>query len=207
MSALEKIAFFQDRRDEVPNQELARELATANDLSGVREIAENLHNKNKNISSDCLKVMYEIGYLKPDLIAPYAGDFLALLESKDNRKVWGAMIALVTIGDIQHAVIATHTPEVIGIIRKGTLITTVWGVRLLAKVAARHPELQTTIINEFTRILKSCLPRDVPTHLESMLPALNKENLSVLMPHVKGRIPEMTTSHQSRLKKVMKKIG
>jgi hypothetical protein len=206
MSTLQKIAFFQNRRDEVPNQELAKELATANDMAGIREIAGNLHNKNKNISSDCLKVMYEIGYLKPELIAPYAMDFLTLLESKDNRKVWGAMIALATIGDLQHMAIAPHIPEVIAVMRKGTLITTVWGVRLLAKVAARHPELRAAVTNEFAGILKSCLPRDVPTHLESMLPSLDEKNLSVLMPIVKGRIPEMTAAHQSRLKKVMKKI-
>ncbi len=49
MSALNQIAHFQNRRDEHPNQALARELADKNDREGIREIAENLWNKEKNI--------------------------------------------------------------------------------------------------------------------------------------------------------------
>ena len=41
MSALEKISYFQQRRDEVPNQDLARELARDKDQAGIAEIAAN----------------------------------------------------------------------------------------------------------------------------------------------------------------------
>jgi hypothetical protein len=57
------------------------------DEQGIREIAENLCNKNKNVQSDCLKVLYEIGYINPELIAGYTGDFLKLLKSKNNRMI------------------------------------------------------------------------------------------------------------------------
>ncbi|MCI0618234.1 hypothetical protein L0244_35095, partial [bacterium] len=97
MSVLNKIAYFQNRRDEVPNQMLARELAEKKNKKGIREIAENLWSENQNVQSDCLKVLYEIGFLNPNLIAEYAGDFLKLLKSKNNRMVWGSMIALSTI--------------------------------------------------------------------------------------------------------------
>jgi hypothetical protein len=99
MSTLEKIAYFQNRRDEVLNQLLARELAEAKNKAGIQAIAENLGNKNKNIRSDCLKVLYEIGYLEPALIADYVDKFLLLLKGKDNRMVWGAMIRLAIIAD------------------------------------------------------------------------------------------------------------
>ena len=101
MSALQRIAYFQDRRDEVPNQELAKELAAKKDRKGIQEIAANLWNENSQIQSDCLKVLYEIGYLQPKLVAPYTGDFLKLLHSRNNRLVWGAMIALSTVADLQ----------------------------------------------------------------------------------------------------------
>ena len=87
MSILNRLASLQNRRDEVPNQELARDLATRRDETGIREIAENLWNKDKNIQADCIKVMYEIGYIEPGLIAFYAGDFIKLLKSKNNRLV------------------------------------------------------------------------------------------------------------------------
>jgi hypothetical protein len=75
---LSKISYFQNVRGEVPNQVLARQLAQARNAAGIQEIAAHLWDKNKNIQSDCLKVLYEIGYLAPDLIADYADDFLKL---------------------------------------------------------------------------------------------------------------------------------
>jgi len=63
MTTLNRIAYFQNRRDEVPNQELARDLAATKDRQGIQEIAENLWNQNQNVQGDCLKVLYEIGYL------------------------------------------------------------------------------------------------------------------------------------------------
>src|SRR5512133_3636151 len=94
MSILNRLASLQNRRDEVPNQELARDLAANKDKAGIREVAENLWNKDKNIQADCIKVLYEIGYIEPGLIAGYAEDFIKLLKSKNNRLAWGAMIAL-----------------------------------------------------------------------------------------------------------------
>ena len=41
MTVLNQIAYFQNRRDEVPNQELARQLAETQDRVGIQEIAEN----------------------------------------------------------------------------------------------------------------------------------------------------------------------
>ena len=51
MSALQRIAYYQNRRDEVPNQELAKELAAKKDRKGIREIAANLWSKNQNVQS------------------------------------------------------------------------------------------------------------------------------------------------------------
>ena len=87
MSVLNRIAHFQNRRDEVPNQELARELAEKKDREGIREIAENL-GIGYRIQADCIKVLYEIGYIDPSLIADFAEDYLKLLRNRNNRLVW-----------------------------------------------------------------------------------------------------------------------
>lgn len=80
---LDRIAFFQNRRDEVPNQQLAKELAETENRAGIKEIAENLQNKNQNVQSNCLKVLYEIGYLKPDLIIGYTSDFSIVAKEQE----------------------------------------------------------------------------------------------------------------------------
>src|SRR5262245_21792106 len=97
MTALDRIASRQGRRDEGPNFELARELAETGDAEAISLIAEHLWDNDQNVRSDCIKVLYELGELKPELIAPYADDFLRLLADKQMRMVRGGMTALATI--------------------------------------------------------------------------------------------------------------
>jgi hypothetical protein len=206
MSAIEKIAFSQNRRDEVPNQELASALASNEDRAGIKEIAENLTNKNSNIRSDCLKVLYEIGYLQPDLIADYIPEFLILLSSKANRMVWGAMIALACIADLKPDEIFMQIDLVILTTRKGTVITQVWGIRTLSRVAASNPQYKSRIMPFLFEELQICLPRDFLTHLQSMLPAINSSEKSEIMEIADSRFSEMTPAQQTRLKKILKQI-
>jgi hypothetical protein len=203
---LNKIAFYQNRRDEVPNQQLAKELAETENKAGIKEIAQNLHHKNKSVQSDCLKVLYETGYLKPDLIADYVTDFLQLLESKNNRMVWGAMIALATIADKKPNEIYTQLGTLTTAINTGTLITTVWGVKALAKVAAANKTYKQKIFPHLMAQLKKCIPRDVPMHAESILPAIDTENKPAFLSILATRKPEMTAAQLARLKKITKNL-
>jgi hypothetical protein len=207
MSAIDKIAYALNRRDEVPNQELARELARTKDKVGIREIAANLWSKNKNIRSDCLKVLYEIGYLNPDLIAGYADDFLKLLQDKENRMIWGAMIALATIADRRPKEIWTQVDEVIGAVEHGSLITVVWGVKTLAKVATSDKKYRNKIFPFLLTQLERCLPRDVPLHAESILCVIDKSNQKEFLSVLEARQPEMTPAQLTRLKKVTRQLS
>ena len=82
MSVLEQITYHQGRRDEIPNQELVGELAAKENKDGILELVENLRHTDKHVQADCIKVLYEVGYLNPELIGGYAGDFLYLLEER-----------------------------------------------------------------------------------------------------------------------------
>src|SRR3989442_11715039 len=97
MGVIDKLATSLNRRDEAPNQELAESISDHADKIAVKELVDNLSSRNKNIQSDCIKVLYEIGEHKPTLISNHVKEFLALLESKNSRLVWGAMTALDTI--------------------------------------------------------------------------------------------------------------
>ena len=135
MSALDRIANFQNRRDEVPNQTRAGDLASKKDRAGIREIAENLWNKDKGIQADCIKVLYEIGYIDPAFIAYYVEDFINLLKSRNNRLVWGGMIALGTVAELKAEVIFAHLAEIEKVMDTGSVITVDNGVRTLALAA------------------------------------------------------------------------
>ncbi len=205
MSVLSRIAFFQNRRDEVPNQELARDLAASRDAVGSAEIAANLCNKNKS-ASDCLKVLYEIGYIDPPLIAGYVGDFLKLLQSKNNRMVWGAMIGLGVIAHLRPADIWAQIDDVIAAVEHGSLITVVWGVRALANVAAADSPWGERIFPVLLMQLKTCIPRDVPTHAESMACAVTPCNKAKFLSVLESRQAELTPSQHARLEKAMRGV-
>jgi hypothetical protein len=206
MCALSKIAFFQNRRDEVPNQQLAKGLAETENKAGIKEIAENLEHKNKSVQSDCLKVLYEIGYLKPDLIADYADTFLDLLRSKTNRMVWGAMIALATIADKKPTPIHQQLNLITTTIDKGTLITVVWGIKTLAKLAATNQTYKQQITPYLMKQLKTCIPRDVAMHAEHILVAIDQTSKQEFLKIIEIRKPEMTPSQLARLRRVTKKL-
>jgi len=206
MSVLKRIAYFQSRRDEVPNQDLARSLARTKNRAGIREIAENLHSSNRNIQSDCLKVLYEIGYLDPALIAGYADDFLDLLHSNNNRMIWGSMIALATISPLQARAIGKRLDEVMKAIEAGSLITVVWGVKTLAGVAGASRTYRARILPVLLRQLKTCLPRDVPMHAQSILPAVDESNRGKFLAALSSRLPDLSPAQTTRLRKVLRQI-
>ena len=178
MSVMNKIAFYQNRRDEVPNQELAQALAQSRSQADIREIAEGLWNKEPNIQSDCLKVLYELGYLAPDLIAAYAGDFLKHLKHRNNRMIWGGMIALSTVADLKAAEIFPHVDEIVQVMKKGSVITMDNGIKVLALVASQKDEYRQAIFPYLLAHLKTCRPKEVPQHAEKSLPAVTADNKS-----------------------------
>jgi len=206
MSVLNRIAYFQNRRDEVPNQELARELAETKNKKGIQEIAENLYHKNQNVQSDCLKVLYEIGYLAPGLIANYVDDFLKLLKSKNNRMVWGGMIALATIAEIKPREIWKNVDDVIDAIDHGTLITVVGGIKTLARVASTNKRYRAKLFPILIKHLKTCIPRDVPTHAESVLCAVDDSHKNEFLSVLESRRAEMTPSQLARLRRITKQL-
>jgi hypothetical protein len=204
MSALNKIAFYQERRDEAPNQELAKELARTRNPVDIREIAEALWNKEPAIQSDCLKVLYELGTLAPDLIAQYTDDFIKLLKHKNNRMVWGGMIALSTVADLKAAEIFPHTDEIIHIMDSGSVITMDNGIKVLALVASQKDDYRKAIFPILLDHLKICRLKEVPQRAVKSLPAITAENKSDFILVLEQRLENMSASQAARLKKIIK---
>lgn len=47
MTIIDKLATSLNRRDEIPNQQLAKQIANTNDRKAVKELIQNLNNKSK----------------------------------------------------------------------------------------------------------------------------------------------------------------
>ncbi len=204
VSVLGKIAHFQGRRDEVPNQQLAEALAKAKDRTGIAEIAQNLYNGNPNIQADCLKVLYEIGYRDPSLIVEYVDDFLGLLRSKNNRLVWGAMIGLSTIASLKAKAIGPHVESIIRTVKEGSVIAVDHGISTLATVASRERDLAMIIVPFLFNHLRTCRAKDVPQHSERMMIAISDENKTEFGKILSSRLKELSQSQLKRVQKVLR---
>jgi len=204
MPVLDQIAYFQQRRDEAPNQELARDLTERRDHAGVREIAENLANDNPQIQSDCVKVLYEIGYREPALIAAYAPTFVDLLGSRNNRLVWGSMIALATIAQIAPDMLFAHITVIQQAIERGSVITVDNGIKTLARIAAANAAYNQVIFPYLLHHLDTCRPKDIPQHAESIVVAVNTGNQRAFIAALVQRLAGMPASRAARLRTVIR---
>jgi hypothetical protein len=207
VSVLDKLASALNRSDEVPNQLLAREIAESGDAAAVQELVNNLSNKDKAIQSDCIKVLYEIGALKPDMIAGYGDEFVDLLHSRNNRLVWGGMTALGAIAPLRADAIARRLDEVIRATEHGSVITQDWGIRVLAAVAAANDLYEKRILPFLADFLKKCPPKDLPRHAESALPAVNEGNRAAILAILENRKSSLKAAQAKRLEKVIRQIN
>ena len=73
--------------------------------------------------------------------------------------VWGAMIALATVAEKKPKEIYIKLSDVTASMDKGTLITVVWGIKALARVAAAEKIYNQKIFPLLTTQLKKCLTR------------------------------------------------
>ena len=207
MSVIDKLARSLGRRDEVPNQELARDLAAKKDTKGIREIAENLWNKDKNIQADCIKVLYEVGYIEPRLIADYVEDFVKLLKSRNNRLVWGGMTALAEVAKAAPEAVFKHFDAIKKAKETGSVITVDNALSTLAYTAAANKKYNEAIFPYLLKHLSSCRPEEVPQHAEKAMPAVNTSNKSEFIKVLEKRMEDLSGSGLARVKKAIKQVS
>lgn len=207
MSIIAKLAHSLGRRDEVPNQELARDLAAKKDKKGIREIAENLWNKDKNIQADCIKVLYEVGYVEPKLIAEYTEDFVKCLKSKNNRLVWGGMTALAEVAKADPDAIFKNLDAIKKAKETGSVITVDSAISTLAWTAAGNKKYNEIIFPYLLKHLSGCRPKEVPQHSEKTMPAVNASNKADFIKVLEKRMEDLSGGGLARVKKVIKQAA
>jgi hypothetical protein len=205
MSVLKRIAHGRGRRDEVPNLELARDLAARRDRKRIREIAANLENANSSIQSDCIKVLYEVGCIEPALIAPYAENFLGLLKSRNNRLVWGGMTALAAVANLKPEIILANRADIERAMKMGSVITVDNAVLALARAAARDTKYRKALFPSVINHLSTCRPKDVPQHSEKALEAVDSSNKARFIRVLRDRLPDLSGAAARRVTSVIRR--
>ena len=206
MDIIPKLATSLNRRDEVPNQELAAAIVTRVETAAISELVDNLSNKSKGIRNDCIKVLYEVGYIEPMLIAEHAKAFLCLLDSKDNRLQWGAMTALDCIAKVKPDEIYAVLPKIVDAADKGSVITRDHCVNILISLAA-EPKYAGEAFAQLLKQLATCPTNQLPMYAERVMPIVNSSNRDKFIQALLSRLDEISKeSGRKRIEKVIKKV-
>lgn len=207
MSIISKLASSHNRRDEVPNQELAKEIVTKSDKNAVKELVDLLAHKSKDVQHDSIKVLYEIGEQKPALIAAYATTFVDLLDHKNNRLQWGAMAALDTITTENPKEIYASLAKIILASDKGSVITKDHGVNILIKLSANKAYAD----NAFSLLIEQLATsptNQLPMYAERAMPIINDKNKTLFIKTLSSRLDDIEKdTKRKRVEKVIKKFS
>ena len=207
MSVIDKLATSLNRRDEIPNQELAAQIVAGNDKKAVKELADLLIHKNKDLQSDAIKTLYEIGAQKPSLIAPYVADFIGLLTSKNNRLQWGAMTALRAITTEKPDDIYAALPQLAAVTDAGSVITRDNYVGILIGLLSikKYEDDAFPLLNEQ---LLGCPSNQLPMYAEQALPFLPESHKAIFIQSLSSRLGDFEKeSKRKRVEQVLKKLA
>ena len=206
MSVLEKLAGSLGRRDKEPNKDLAKEIADREDHEAIEELVEHLEDADRNLQSDCIETLYETGTINPNLIAPYTRAFGNLLQNKNNRLVWGAMIALDSIARVEPMRVFDLFSEIVEALDKGSVITKDYGVGILSTLSA-IPECRAQTFPLLMNELRKCPPKQLPTYAGKALVAIDETNRKEFVELIQGRIPDLEKeSQRKKIKKLLREL-
>jgi hypothetical protein len=203
---IEKLACSLGRNDEEPNIELAVYLCNCMDKKAITEIVDGLNGSDKAVANDCIKVLYEIGERKPELIADYSDSFISQLLSKNNRLAWGSMIALATIADLKPDEIYTNINIIQKAYETGSVITIDNSMTVFAKLCKSNKIYEKELFPLLINHLSSCRPKEIPQHAERISICINKYNSSMFVKILKDRETHLTISQAKRIEKLIKQL-
>jgi len=203
---LEKLACRLGRNDEAPNIELAEELCRSNDTTVIKEIVDGFTGADRAVANDCIKVLYEIGERKPELIADYADEFISHLRSKNNRLAWGSMTSLAKIVGLAPEPIFEKLSLIVATYEDGSVITVDNSISVFAGLCSADESYAKEVLPILINHLQKCKPKEVPQHAERASACFNSGNAGAFIEVLEKRLPHLAATGQKRVKKLLKKL-
>jgi hypothetical protein len=206
MTVLDRLAGALDRRDEQPNVALAEDIVARDDKAAIIELAEAVRSGPARQANDALKVLYEVGARRPDLVGGQCPVFIEALKSSNNRQVWGAMTALDAVAEQRAETLVAELPAIIAAADRGSVIAKDHCNSILVKLArAGYGDKAVPLLVER---LKSAAPNQFPTYAEEMAPVITPEAKPGFLAVLKGRLDGMVqASKRKRVQKLLDKFN
>jgi hypothetical protein len=205
MSVLDRLASALERNDERPNVELAEALVAKPDKKAIAALVDALSTGSVAVQNDAIKVLYEIGERAPELIVPHADAVFALLGSRNNRNVWGAMSAIDTIAAVKPKEVAAHLKAILAAADKGSVIAKDKAMSTLSKLAqAGEARAMPALLER----LADAAPNQFPMYAELAAAAVTPAHKARLVAILEARLKTIdAAAKRARVDKVLRKLA
>ena len=207
MNILDRIPVRSESRDNEEIRDLALEILQDHDEPAIREVFNNLDHEDELIRHDCMRVLIEIGSVKPEMISDGVITLLRLLDDPRLPIVEGAIKVLTTIALLDYAEIYVHRERVIQLIEHGSQHTVYHGIELLSRICGVRPEYENELMPWLTGYLERCLPHELPHLAESILHAANHKNRQAIASILEGRYHQMNVSQKRKADHLIKHLA
>lgn len=195
------------RRDEIPNIELAEDIAGSGNKEAVADLVAVLDRGKTSQRSDAIKVLYEIGDRNPELIATHVPAFLKHMTSANNRLVWGSLSALAAICRAEPGKIERHLGGILTAANGGSVIAKDQAMSILMTLAADTSHAGKIVPMLIGRLASAAL-NQLPMYAERSLPVIPPEFRKSFSETLRQRLDEaMPQSKRKRIEAVLRKAA
>lgn len=207
MSLAARLACALDRNDEVPNLELAQSIATQKDISAeILELFGIANHGSKPQKHDAIKVLYELAALRSEAFGDKVAFAIDLLDTKDNRVLWGTMSLLSEIAYVDADRVFRNLDKILQAAEKGSVIAKDKAFEILV-VLAGHADYFDEVAPKIETALQFAAPNQLPMYAEKSISAFSGRNPDQIITILQKRIGDLPSeAKRKRLEKAIKSL-
>jgi len=207
MDILAELSSNQGRRDQDPNQALAKKIAVEDDRAACAALIDIVQNGKRAARHDAIVVAYEVATAKPELMRDHAETFFALLSDSDNRMCWGAMDAILHLADLMPARVMADLDALCTAADTSSVIAKDRLMALLAKLNG-YPEFAPTVTPVILNRLRHAAVNQFPMYAELAAETQPANEMNSLVSIIETRRDTISyPAKKKRLDKLLRKIA
>lgn len=157
-----------------------------------------LADKDKNAAHQAIDYLEDNGKDQPEALVSYVETFGELIESKDNRMIWGAMYCLRYIASVDAKLVKPYLDKVRHLLVEGSVISqdnAAWIIGYLA---------DDDNLKDFLRHIEIARPKDAVAHSDYFLQASNGYQANQVLAQLEKRRAEFNPNQLKRFEKIKK---
>jgi hypothetical protein len=206
MSIAHRLAGKRTPRTEEPNIRLAEDVCAKGDIDAVAELGELLDAGRKKQRHDALKVLYEIGLRKPELVVPQLENLIDQLDGRDNRILWGTIYALSTIAQLAPKQLMGFLPVILAASDRATVIAKDKAMLILAELCMQEDSHKAVVPKMLNHVAEAAV-NQFPTYAERAEPSLRGPERKRLAKIIRARVDvDEYPAKRKRMDKLLLKL-